>query len=401
MAPLLAVLVVAPGNGVAEAVVEPGFATCLTALKRGARGAGISGRVVEEALAKVVPREQVIELDRRQPEVIATFAGYLNRRVTEAKIEKARALASEHRALLDRVAAGYGVPGQYLLALWGIETSFGRYVGDKPVLDSLATLACDRRRGDRFGRQLLAALRIVDDGLVPLERMSGSWAGAMGYFQFMPAIFLRHAVDFDRDGRKDLWDLPDALASAANFLRGLGWQAGIPWGREVRLPERFPHQLTDETGPRPLAVWRRLGVSRVDGSPLPAGGLDAALVLPAGHRGPAFLVHRNFNVLMRWNNATFFSLAVGHLADRIDGAGPLSRPPPEDQPGLTRETVQALQERLNQRGFRAGHPDGVPGAATRKAIRAFQRRNRMIPDGHAGAEVVEALGLARAQDPPR
>jgi membrane-bound lytic murein transglycosylase B len=378
--------------GPADASADVG--SCLAGLKRRARGAGISERLVDEALGKVSVRERVIELDRRQPEVVATFAGYLGPRVTDAKIERGRALAGEHRRLLDQVTARYGVPGRYLLALWGIETSFGRRVGDLPVLDSLATLACDRRRSERFSRQLVAALHILERELVPRDRLNGSWAGAMGNFQFMPTVFLRHAVDFDGDGRRDLWDLPDALASAANLLRGSSWEPGIEWGREVRLPSGFPHQLADEHRPRPLDAWRRLGVRQADDQPLPAGALQAALVLPAGHRGPAFLVYPNFEVLKRWNRSTFFALAVGHLADRIGGAAPLTRPPPHDEPGLSRQTVEALQERLEKRGFRSGSTDGVFGPATRKAIRAFQRRHRLIPDGHPGREVLHALGIA-------
>jgi len=367
------------------------FAACISNLQKRARAEGVAEDVVKR-LGQVEQRQRILDLDRRQPEAAETFAEYLRRRVTDTKIEEARAFASEHKRLLERVSRRYGVPAPYLLAFWGIESHFGRHVGDIPVLDSITTLACDERRAASFSRQLMAALHILDRRLVLPERFTGSWAGAMGNFQFMPTVFLRYGVDFDGDGLRNLWDFPDALASAGNFLRGLGWKPGIRWGREVTLPEGFPVHLADGKTARPLRRWRRLGVREANGRRLPASSLKAALLLPSGHRGPAFVVYRNYHAIMRWNQSSFFALAVGHLADRIEGGRPLHRPPPDDEPRLSRQAVQTLQERLHERGFDCGEPDGVSGSATRDAIRAFQRKHGLVADGYPGPEVIEALG---------
>jgi membrane-bound lytic murein transglycosylase B len=370
------------------------FGRCVGELQQKARQEGISGNVVDTALANVSFNKRVIELDRRQPEFTATFAGYLNRRVTEDKVRRGRDLLAEHRSLLRRITRRYGVPGHYLVAFWGIETHYGRYFGKMPVLDSLATLACDERRSAYFTNQLMAALHIVDAGDISAERMNGSWAGAMGNFQFMPSVFQRYTVDYDGDGRRDVWhDLPDAFASAANFLQALGWEKGTRWGREVRLPEGFPYHLAGIDNKRPLSEWRKLGIRDADGNALPRADLKAALLVPSGHRGPAFLVYHNFRVIMRWNRSQFYALAVGHLADRIAGAAPLRQPPPADLERLSRDTVKTLQQRLRERGFDAGEPDGIMGPLTRQAVRAFQRDRNMVADGYPGTEVFRALGM--------
>jgi membrane-bound lytic murein transglycosylase B len=381
----------------APAAGAPGFAECVAGLQSRALDQGISQTVVDEVLARVSHIDRVIELDRAQPEFTATFADYFNRRVTRQRIEQGRSLIAKHRGLFERVQRETGVPAHVLVAFWGMETNFGRNFGNMPVPDSLATLACDQRRSDYFTSELIDALRIIDAGDISAERMQGSWAGAMGHVQFMPSVFLRFAVDGDGDGRRDLWNsIPDAMASAGNFLRGIGWKAEQRWGREVLLPGDFPYELAGRGQRLPLPEWQRLGVRTAFGEDLPAEDIEAALLVPAGHAGPAFLVYDNFNVIMRWNRSEFFALSVGHLADRIAGAPPLRRAPPDDAPRLSRADVKQIQRDLNRLGFDAGPSDGILGPATRHALSRFQRSADMVADGHPDRKVIEALRIAAA-----
>jgi membrane-bound lytic murein transglycosylase B len=364
-------------------------------LQARARAEGISAPIVEEVLGQVSYLPRVIELDRRQPEFTQTFADYFSRRVTSTRIERGRALLAEHAPLLARVQAQTGVPPHYLVAFWGLETNFGSYFGDTPAPDSLATLACDQRRSAFFTGELMAAMRILDAGDIEPVRMVGSWAGALGHVQFMPTTFLRYAVDGDGDGRRDLWgSIPDAMASAGNFLAQLGWVPGLRWGREVRLPSAFDYALAGSAQRRPLAEWRDLGLTDAFGQPLPALDLPAALLVPGGHAGPAFLTYENFRVIMKWNRSEYYALAVGHLADRIAGAGALSRPLPEDGVRLSRDQVLVLQADLQALGFDPGAPDGIMGPATREALSAFQRRTGLIADGHLDQELMDAVAAA-------
>ncbi len=369
------------------------FDQCLRELGDRARQEGVSAQTVDESLERVRFRERVVELDRRQPEFTESFATYLERRITEQRVQRGRALLAEHRDLLEDIAHEYGVPPQYLVAFWGMETSYGGFFGNTPVLDALATLACDGRRGEFFSGEFINALRILEEGAVSPEAMEGSWAGAMGHMQFMPSVFLRYAVDHDGSGRRDLWNsVPDAMASAANFLRGIGWERGLRWGREVRLPDGFPYEKAGRDNRMSLSRWAELEVTRADGNALPEVDVEAALLVPAGHRGPAFLVYENFDVIMRWNRSEFYALAVGHLADRINGAGVLHQPPPE-APRLSRSDVKELQRRLNEKGHDSGEVDGVPGPNTRTAIARFQREAGMVADGFADYDVLESLGI--------
>ncbi|MFC7293132.1 lytic murein transglycosylase [Marinobacter aromaticivorans] len=370
-----------------------GFEECKLQLQEKAIAAGVSAETAQEVMSKVRHVDRVIELDRRQPEFTTTFADYLNRRVNEARVTKGRELIKEHSALLERVTEATGVPAPYLVAFWGLETNFGSYFGKMSVPDSLTTLACDARRSTFFTEQLIAALRIIDEGAIPVEQMEGSWAGAMGHVQFMPTVFLKHAVDADGDGRRDLWNsLPDAMMSAGRFLQSMNWDGDYRWGREVLLPDNFDYSLAD--GRRlALSKWRELGITDAFGNPLAREDIDAALVVPAGHRGPAFLAYHNFKVIMGWNRSEFYAIAVGHLADRIAGAGKLQNPPPEDTPALSRDTIIQLQTALNERGYDAGKPDGITGSATRSAIRRFQHDEGLIADGFPGQELLDRLGV--------
>lgn len=343
-------------------------------------------------LGQVELSQRVLELDRRQPEFTQTFADYFNRRVTGARIEKGRQILATHRDLLEAIRDETGVPPQYLLAFWGLETNFGGYLGKMAIPSSLATLACDRRRSSYFTGELISALRIIDGGDVAEEDMNGSWAGAMGHVQFMPSAYLKYAVDYDGDGRRDLFtSTEDALASAGHFLHALGWEAGLRWGREVQLPDGFDYGLSRDATKRPLGEWRKLGVTDAFGHPLATAPVDAALRVPAGHRGPAFLTYKNFDVIMRWNRSVFYALAVGHLADRIAGAGRLQTPPPLDDLRFSSDDMMALQSQLRDLGYDPGEPDGRLGPATRAAVSLFQSDNGLIPDGHLDPVVVEKI----------
>lgn len=380
-----------------QADTTGGFAECKQRLQAQAIAAGVSPETATDVMARVEHLDRVIELDRRQPEFTTTFADYLNRRVNEDRVSKGREMLREHQDLLQRVTRETGVPAPYLMAFWGLETNFGSYFGKMSVPSSLTTLACDPRRSSFFTTQLMAALRIIDEGAIPADQMEGSWAGAMGHVQFMPTVFLKHAVDADGDGRRDLWNsLPDALMSAGRFLQSMGWNGDYRWGREVLLPDNFDYSLAD--GRRlPLQQWRELGITDAFGKPLAREPIEAELVVPAGHRGPAFLAYHNFNVIMGWNRSEFYAIAVGHLADRIAGAGRLQNPPPEDAPTLSRDNIINLQEALQARGFDSGTPDGILGPATRSAIRQFQASAGLVADGYPGDVVLDRLNIAGNQ----
>lgn len=372
---------------------DEAFNACVAGLKDKAIAAGVSRPVADDVLASVEHLDRVIELDRRQPEFTTTFADYLNRRVNPRRIEQGRLLLEEHQELLQRVTRETGVPPAYLLAFWGLETNFGSYFGRMSVPSALATLACDPRRSSFFTTQLIAALQIIDEGAIAAEQMEGSWAGAMGHVQFMPTVFLKHAVDADGDGRRDLWNsLPDAMMSAGQFLQSMGWDPDYRWGREVQLPEGFDYSLAGH-GQRSLAQWRELGITDAFGQPLDDLELQAKLIVPAGHRGPAFLVYKNFRVIMGWNRSEYYAISVGHLADRIAGAGGLHNPPPTDTPALSRDIIKTLQQSLNRQGFSAGSADGILGPATRRAIRQFQARNGLTADGYPDQRLFQALEL--------
>ncbi|MCK9469497.1 MAG: lytic murein transglycosylase [Porticoccaceae bacterium] len=367
------------------------FANCIAGLQDKARQQRLSPKAVD-TVAAMQQQQRVLELDGKQPEFVQTFGNYLDARVTADRIRRGRELYARHRPFLDQLTARYGVPGQYLVAFWGLETNYGGYLGNMPTLDSLATLACDPRRADFFTSEFLTALRVMDREALEPAQMRGSWAGAMGHTQFMPSNYLRYAVDGDGDGRIDLFGSEkDALASGANFLQQLGWQEGFRWGREVILPQGFDYSLSGRSNTRTVTDWSDLGVRDADGSPLPPAEVVGSILVPAGHRGPAFLIYDNFSVIMRWNRSESYALSVGLLADRIAGGGGLRQPPPADQQALSRREVEGLQLALNQRGYDAGKPDGVLGPATRNAVRAYQRDAGLISDGFPDQGLLQRL----------
>lgn len=366
---------------------------CYPEWQNQARSLGMSAEIIDTLIPSLEHLPRVLELDRRQPEFTESFSNYFNTRVSDLRIERGRELIKEHGSLLNRLTHEYGVPGQYLIAFWGLETNYGSYKGTMSTLNSLATLACDPRRKDFFTTQLFDAFYLLQDHKLEPASMVGSWAGAVGHTQFMPGNYRRYAVDGDGDGKIDLWNsIPDALTSGANFLKNLGWQSGERWGREVRLPENFPYLELVEKRKRSLKDWRQLGVMTAQGNKLPVADMQATLILPAGHTGPAFLAYDNFNVIMGWNRSEFYALSVGHLADRINGAGRLANEPPE-QPRLTIAQVQALQEKLKELGFMDGQADGILGPATRQSIRAYQQKQGIIPDGFPDPELFKMLNV--------
>jgi membrane-bound lytic murein transglycosylase B len=310
-------LLAASGAAARPAVALDGdFNAFLASVRRDAMAQGIRASTIEAALRNAQFLPHVVELDRKQPERTLTFAEYLDKVVTPQRMDTARRELVENRALLDGIWRRYNVEPRFIVALWGIESDFGKIMGNYSVVSALATLAYDGRRSSYFRGELISALRILDQGHIRVENMTGSWAGAMGQCQFMPSTFLGYAVDYDGDGRRDIWNnRADALASIANFIARLGWRGGEGWGREVMLPSGFDERSTGLEVKRPTGEWSRLGVRSMDAGPLSGRESDASLVMPEGVSGPAFLVYDNFRTIMKWNKSVFFATAVGYLAD--------------------------------------------------------------------------------------
>lgn len=391
---VLALAAPAGGNSAEEYPQPENFPACLASIEQKAAADGVSAKTRAEVIPEMRWLPRVIASDRRQPEFTLSFDRYFTRAVSEKRIETGRAMLQKHDRLLQALEKQYGVPGRYLLAFWGLETNFGNYMGNTASMDALATLACDARRSRFFQNELLAALHIVDQhGLRP-DAMTGSWAGALGQVQFMPSNYRQYGRDGDGDGRVDLFSsTEDALTSAAYFLQQLGWLPEQRWGREVKIPAGFDYSQADGRTTRSLAEWKTLGIRNADGGPLPIANFEAALHVPGGHQGPAFLTYRNFAVTKRWNNSNFYALAVGHLADRIIGAPALVRQPDPNAQSLRLDTVKRAQTRLASLGYALGQADGIVGSGTRSAIRRYQRDNNLVPDGHLSRSLLDSLGI--------
>ena len=320
---MLALAAATPVLRAAVAQDKLSFDAWLTGLRAEAAQRGFTRRTIDAALGNVTMLPRVIELDRQQPETVLTFDTYVSRIVNDARTQAARQRLRENRELLDRVTRRFHVQPRFIVALWAIETDFGRVTGNFSVIDALATLAYDGRRSAFFREELFKALQMVEKAGIAPRDMRGSWAGAMGQSQFMPSTYVAHAIDFDGDGRADIWkSRPDVLASIAKYLADLGWREDETWGREVRLPNNFDAALVDDRRlqkpPRSLAQWQTSGVRRSDGGELPQrGGVTGWLVQPGGADGPTFLVYENYRALLQWNRSLFFATAVGFLADRI------------------------------------------------------------------------------------
>jgi membrane-bound lytic murein transglycosylase B len=360
------------------------FSTCVAGLKTRALDEGLDHAAVEEIFGVIEELPGVIKSDRSQPEFVQTFEEYYALRVTQGRVDTGRELLARHHGLLSQVSAETGIPAQYLVAFWGLETNFGSYLGKLSIPSALATLACDPRRGKFFADQLFAATRIVASGDLTAAGMQGSWAGAMGHMQFMPTTYIAHARDGDNDGRRDLLgSIDDAMASAAHYLAAMGWQRGYKWGREVYLPDGFDYAQAGTQNWQPLSTWRDLGVTDTSGRVVADLDIQSAVVLPSGHLGPAFLVYPNFRIIMKWNRSEAYAIAVGRLADRIAGAGVLHRPhPPAEEVKFTSVQIKQMQAQLNALGYDSGKPDGVIGSGTRRAVRTFQKDHGLIADGY-------------------
>jgi membrane-bound lytic murein transglycosylase B len=298
---------------------EGDFSAFLAGVRRDAIGRGIRVSTVDAAFRNVQFVPRVIELDRKQPERVLTFTQYIAKVITPQRKEDARQQLAENRVLLDAISRRYNVEPAIIVALWGLESDFGRLPGNFPTISALATLTYDGRRGAYFRSELMAALRILDQGHIRVEDMTGSWAGAMGGPQFMPSSFLDYAVDWDGDGRRDIWNnRGDVLASIANYIRGLGWRGGQSWGQDVLVPRGFDPGLAGLKAPqRPTGEWSRMGVRTADAGPLPSRESEASLVMPEGADGPALLVYANFRAIMKWNPSTYFAVSVGYLANSM------------------------------------------------------------------------------------
>ena len=378
----------------AEAGIEMGSQQGLEAWVTGFRvralAAGVSAATFDAEMRGAVFDPKAVERDRNQNEFTKTIWDYLDTAVSEDRVALGRKALAANRDLLERIEAEYGVDKEVVVAVWGLESAYGTFRGNLPVISSLATLAYDARRGAYFEGELIAALKIVQGGHV--DEFRGSWAGASGHTQFMPSSWESFAVDFDGDGRRDLWsdDPGDALASTANYLRHFGWKKGALWGLEVRLPEGFDYDQTTEAVKKPVAEWAALGVVPAAGGEVPDHGM-ASVLLPGGSRGAAFLIFSNFQVIEKYNTADAYVIGIGHLADRLKGGPPIMAAWPRDLRALTLEERRELQVRLGAAGFDPGGVDGRMGPKTIAAVKAFQKARGLVPDGYPSLDILNRL----------
>jgi membrane-bound lytic murein transglycosylase B len=385
------------GPAVAPAYAQGGdFQSCLQNIKTEALRQGVPAAIADRAFQGLTPDQKVVDLDSRQPEFSLTYAKYIGSAVSNERITKGQQRMAQHRSLLDALQSEYGVPPQYIMAFWGVETNYGGFMGDFQVVRSVATLACMTKRRDFFSNETVQALRILAMNHMTREQMRGSWAGAMGNMQFMPSTFMKWGVDRDGNGRIDLWtSLPDAFASAANFLRGIGWKPGLPASDEVFLPQGFPLDQADTTIEKPVRAWASMGVKKAGGAALPNVDEPSSIILPAGFRGPAFILYPNFKAVMNWNRSTLYALSVAILAQQIAGGPPVMQAPPADDEPLSRDTVIDMQNRLARLTLYTDEIDGLLGPKTRSAVRLYQKRIGMPADGHPTPDFVRRLQQAR------
>lgn len=381
-----------PQAAPAPALDGAAFQACLARLRGLAPDKGVSTATFDANLRDVQPDATILPLLDAQPEFKTPIWDYLAALVDDERVRDGQRMLAQWGQVLQRVQQRYGVDPATVVAVWGVESNYGQNFGGRPLLTSLSTLSCFGRRQAFFQGELMATLQIIQDEHVPADRLVGSWAGAFGHTQFMSSTYLRLAVDFDGDGRRDLVDsVPDALASTANFLAKAGWRDDMAWGYEVRLPAGFDASVAGRRNKQPMSRWTALGVLRVDGTTLPAGTAASALLLPAGPQGPAFVVTRNFDAIYSYNAAESYGLAIAHLSDRLRGGGPFITPWPTDDPGLSRAERRELQTLLIMRGHDIGSADGMIGARTREAIQAEQQRLGLTADGHPGQKILRAL----------
>jgi membrane-bound lytic murein transglycosylase B len=368
------------------------FGDCIEAMWPDAARRGIPRENFERFTAGLTPDLSIMDKLDAQPEFTKAPWDYLDLLVSDDRIARGRELLAQYAPTFAAVERAYGVDRTIIAAIWGVESNYGTLGGDRSVVRSTATLACVGRRRDYFREEFLSALEILQHGDIAPGRLVGSWAGAFGPTQFMPTSFKRYAVDFDGDGRRDVvGSIPDVMASTANNLKLDGWTGGETWGYEVVLPQQFNYLLADRSRQMTLRQWQSLGISRAGGAAFPQPQERAYLLLPAGARGPAFLMLQNFSVIMKYNPAEDYALAIGHLADRLRGGAPFAQEWPRDERVLTLDERYEMQQLLAQRGFDIGEPDGLLGPQTRLAIRDFQASVGQIPDGFASSGVLDRL----------
>ena len=369
-----------------------GFQRWIDRFRSRARSAGIRDSVFDAAFQGVRYNTEVIQKDRNQSEFTKQIWEYLDSAASDTRVKNGRDALRDNKRVLTQIEQRYGVEAEVVTAVWGLESAYGSYRGSEPLIEALATLAFDGRRGKFFESQLIAALKIIQSGDVSPKKMTGSWAGAMGHTQFIPTSYLAYAVDFRGDGKRDIWsdDPTDALASTAAYLKRFGWTKGQPWGVEVTLPRGFDFSLTGERVKKSPSEWAAMGVRDTRGGKVPNHG-RASILLPAGAQGAAFMIFDNFHVIERYNTADAYVIGVGHLSDRIAGAGPLKSGWPRDDRNLRVAEKKEMQRLLTAKGFNTDGVDGIIGPNTIQAIRRFQSTVGMVPDGYASYEILRKL----------
>ena len=392
----LAIMLGGMGVSMASVAADTEFQNCLGNLRGAAISSGVSGQAFDQYTANLDPDMSVIEKLNYQPEFSTPIWDYLSGLVDQERVDLGKTKLQQHREVLNRVAAQYGVDAASVVAVWGVESNFGDISGKYPLVQALGTLSCYGRRQAYFRTELYATLRILQAGHIAENKLKGSWAGAFGHTQFMPSTFERLAVDFDGDGRRDIVDsVPDALASTANFLKKAGWQTGMPWGFEVKLPDGTNIDGESRKNKRALSTWQSRGVTRIDGSPIVQGNLStssmAGLLSPAGVNGPTFLVFKNFDAFYGYNAAESYALAIAHLADRMRGGQPFVTSWPTDDAGTSRAERREIQTYLLARGYDIGDADGMIGDKSRQAIRQEQARLGYAQNGRGGQKILQAL----------
>ena len=374
---------------------ENEFINFLNALKIEAVDAGISEVTVDAAFKNVKePDKRVIELDRKQPEFNQDFTSYMGILVKEERIAKGRELMKQHRVMLGKIYKEYGIPPNIIIAFWGVESNYGTRKGKMSLMQSLTTLTYDNRRSKFFKAELMNALKILDRKERTVDTLVGGWAGAMGHFQFMPSTYLTYAIDFNGDGKKDIWDdFEEAAYSAANYLQRIGWKKGQLWGREVKLPRNFPYGRFYPQVKKPLSFWKKQGVTFASGKPLSTlVDFEAEIVLPEGRHGPAFLAYDNYRVIKRWNNSVLYALAVGLLSNQIAFHEPLIyKKGKYATPPLSGASVKKLQDRLRQLGYYSGTSTGILGPVTTRSIQHVQRDLNLTQDGYPTPSFLKKL----------
>ena len=366
------------------------FEEFLDQVRKTATEQGVSKPTIDKAFFELTPRPSAIASDKAQAEFNQNFWHYVNKRVNKVRLNNGKDTLKKNASLLTKASEKYGVPAYVIVAFLGLESNYGNYMGSESLIRSLATLAYDQRRSKFFTRELIAVLKLMDKKTIPFDA-TGSWAGAMGAVQFMPTNVIAYGVDANNDGKVDLWnEKADIYASAANFLNKLGWKKGEKWGREALIPKNFNYQLTGLNNEKTVNEWAALGVRRGNNSNLPKSNFKASLIVPMGHKGPAFLVYRNFDAIMGWNRSILYALSVAYLSDRLNGNAKLSAKT-IDEPLLSKEDIMQIQNTLNLLGYDTGTPDGMAGSKTRQATRKFQSDIGLTADGYVGYELFQQL----------